>query len=111
MVTGSSRYTAEELQALTDAAFAVTSERSLDRVLQKLVDVGRTLVHGRYGALSVVRDDGGIERFLTSGISEEERRRIGHIPEGRGLLAVLLHEGTSLRVADISNDPRSVGFP
>jgi GAF domain-containing protein len=48
---------------------------------------------------------------VTSGVTEEERAKIGHIPYGRGLLGVLLHEGTSLRLADMAKDPRSGGFP
>jgi signal transduction histidine kinase len=59
----------------------------------------------------VLDRDGRIEQFVTSGIDDAERARIGHIPEGHGLLAVLLREGESLLLPDISQDPRSCGFP
>ncbi len=57
------------------------------------------------------RREGDIAEFVTSGITEEERAKIGHIPYGRGLLGVLLHEGSGLRLADMAKDPRSGGFP
>ena len=65
----------------------------------------------RYGALSLLREGGGIEAFLTSGITAEERERIGPIPVGHGLLEVVLVEGQPLRLDDLNSDPRSVGFP
>ncbi len=104
-------YSAEELRALADAGIALTSELGLDAVLQRLVEIARELVGTRYAALSVVGPEGKIERFFFSGISEEQRQRIGDLPRGRGLLGVLLREGASLRLEDINNDPRSAGFP
>ncbi len=74
---------ADELQALYEAGVTLTSEMAIDAVLQKLVDVGRTLTKARYGALSVLSPDGDFERFLTAGITEEERLAIGQEPRGR----------------------------
>jgi GAF domain-containing protein len=104
-------YTVEQIRALVEAGIALTSELSLDVILQKLVEIARSQVNSRYAALSVLDADGGIKQFVTSGIGEAERARIGHIPEGHGLLGVLLREGESLRLGDISLDPRSCGFP
>jgi two-component system, NarL family, sensor histidine kinase DevS len=104
-------YTAEDIRGLVDAGIALTSELSLDGILQKLVDVARAQIGSHYAAISVLSDNGEITEFVTSGIGEEERAKIGHIPYGKGLLGVLLHEGTSLRLADMSKDPRSGGFP
>ena len=101
----------DELLALNAAGHDVTAELSLDAVLQKVIDSARTLVGARYGALSVVNDDGSIRNFITSGITDEERARIGPPPIGHGLLGVVLHEGERLRLTDISHDPRSHGFP
>lgn len=106
-----SSYTALQLRALTEAGIVLTSELSLDAVLQKLVDVARNLVRARYGALSVLDEDGEIQQFLTSGISDDERQRIGDPPKGRGLLGVIINEGTTIRLDDLGTDPRSAGFP
>ncbi|MFQ6019194.1 MAG: GAF domain-containing protein [Dehalococcoidia bacterium] len=102
---------AHELRALYEAGMALTSELSLDALLQKLVDLGRLLTGARYGALGIVGADGSIERFHFSGMSEEEARRIGDPPQGRGLLGVILKEGASLRLRDIASDPRRASFP
>jgi signal transduction histidine kinase len=110
-LTSSRSYSVTDLRKLTEACISLTSELSLDAVLQKLVDVAREQVNARYGALSVLNEEGGIAQFLTSGIPEEERARIGDLPRGHGLLGVILREGTSLRLDDISADPRSAGFP
>lgn len=100
-----------ELLALHEAAADISGELALDTILQRVVDQARLLVDARYGALSVIDDTNRIESFVTSGLSDEERARIGDPPVGHGLLGVVLHEGHRLRTPDIRKDPRSVGFP
>jgi signal transduction histidine kinase len=53
----------------------------------------------------------GLERFLTTGIDAETHAAIGDLPRGRGLLGVLIRDAATLRLHDIADDPRSVGFP
>ena len=100
-----------ELLALHQAGLDIAGELGLDAVLQKVVDQARELVGARYGALSLPAPGGGIEAFITSGITAEERARIGPPPIGHGLLAVVLQEGQRLRLPDLTRDPRSSGFP
>lgn len=100
-----------ELLALHGAGLDVSAELSLDAVLNKVVERARALVGARYGALSVVNDDGTIQTFLTSGVTAEQRSRIGAPPVGHGLLGVVLRGGEHLRMTDIGSDPRSHGFP
>lgn len=100
-----------ELLALHQAGLAVVADLSLDSVLQKVVDSARALVGTRYGAISVVDDEGRIRSFLTSGVSEELHEEIGDLPRGRGLLGVVLEKGERLRLDDLTRDPRSAGFP
>jgi signal transduction histidine kinase len=52
-----------------------------------------------------------MERFITSGISDETRRAIGPPPRGHGLLGEVIRGGHPLRVADLASSPLSVGFP
>ncbi|CAN5788139.1 hypothetical protein BH20CHL1_BH20CHL1_05490 [soil metagenome] len=100
-----------ELLALHEAGIAITGELELDRVLQQVVDQARELGVARYGALSLLSDDGGIQSFLTSGITKEERETLGPIPVGHGLLRAVIDERKALRVPDLTQDPRSYGFP
>ncbi len=100
-----------ELLALHEAGLAIAGELDLDAVLQRIVDRACELVGSRYGALSLLGEQGGIESFLTAGLTPEERAAIGPLPVGHGLLGVVLVEGQRLRLPDLTRDPRSVGFP
>ena len=100
------------LRALVEAGIALTSELSLDALLQRLAAAAAELTGARYAALGVIDRDGErLERFVAHGISDEERAAIGDPPRGRGILGVLIREATPLRLHDIADDPRSVGFP
>jgi signal transduction histidine kinase len=100
-----------ELLALHWAALDIYGEASLRTVLQKVVDQARQLLEADYGAISVYDEKGIVSEFITSGMSEEDRERIGAPPEGKGLLGLVLKQGQRLRLADIQQDPRSAGFP
>jgi signal transduction histidine kinase len=101
-----------QLEALHEAALALTNELDLQIVLQKVVDLSRELLSAKYGALGVLEEEGGlIAQFLTSGISETTSEEIGSTPIGRGLLGVLSRGEQSLIVNDISEDERASGFP
>ena len=95
-----------------EAGVALSAELSLDALLQRLVEAAAELTGARYAALGVIDPSGsGLERFLTTGIDEETRVAIGDLPQGRGILGVLIHEAVPLRLHDLGDDPRSVGFP
>lgn len=101
-----------DLAALVEAGIAITSELSLDRALQRIVDVARGVLRARYAALGVVaEEDAQLERFIVSGMDAETQARIGPLPVGHGILGALLREGKPLRLRDLTKDPRSVGFP
>src|SRR4029077_6197531 len=65
----------------------------------------------RYGALGVMGKDGNLVEFVTTGISARQRREIGALPHGKGLLGYLITHPKPVRVANISKHARSVGFP
>ncbi len=102
----------ENLEALHQAALALTMELDLQEVLQKVVHLSRELLDAKYGALGVAdQETNQILQFITSGVTDEERERIGPPPTGHGLLGVLNPGGENLIVNNIGKDPRSVGFP
>jgi two-component system, NarL family, sensor histidine kinase DevS len=99
-------------RSLIEAGIAVTSELSLDAVLQKIVEAAATLTGARYAALGVIDPSGrALERFLTTGIDDETYELIGDPPHGRGILGVLIRDAQALRLHDLTTDPRAVGFP
>ena len=99
------------LEALDEATKAFAAGLSPDQVLQRIVEIAASIAGARYGALGVAGADGYLTDFITTGLSTEERAALGPLPRGQGLLGVLIREGQSLRVPDIGQDPRMVGFP
>ncbi|HEY7421981.1 MAG TPA: GAF domain-containing protein [Gaiellaceae bacterium] len=100
------------LRALFAAGLAVTSELSLDALLHRLVEAAAELTGARYAALGVIDANGvELEQFITHGIDPELRAEIGELPHGRGILGVLIRETRPLRLHNLGEDPRSVGFP
>jgi signal transduction histidine kinase len=102
----------DRIRSLLDAGIALTSELSLDTLLQNLTEAAAELTGARYAALGVIDSSRReLERFVTTGMDAETIARIGDLPRGRGILGVLIRDAQPLRLHDISEDPRSVGFP
>jgi signal transduction histidine kinase len=97
--------------ALDAAVRGIAGYHTLDETLQLIVDLVRPLVAAEYVALGIVDSRGAIERFITSGMDDATRRRIGDLPRGKGLLGLIIRENRSYRIADIATDPRRAGFP
>jgi two-component system, NarL family, sensor histidine kinase DevS len=102
----------DRLRALVETGIAINSELSLDGVLERIVEAAARVTGARYAALGVVdRSGSGLERFITYGIGPEVETQIGDPPHGRGILGVLIQDARPLRLHDLTQDPRSVGFP
>lgn len=101
----------EQLGALIEAGMTLVAERSLESVLQRIAEVACQVLGAKYGALGVLDGQGGLGRFITAGIDEAAKARIGPLPVGKGILGVLVHEARPLRLRDLSQDPRAHGFP
>jgi signal transduction histidine kinase len=100
------------LRVLVNAGIALSSELSLDALLQRIVETAAEITGARYAALGVIDRTGqALERFLTAGIDAETHAAIGELPHGRGILGVLIRDAQPLRLHDLADDPRSVGFP
>jgi GAF domain-containing protein len=102
----------ERLKTLVEVGLLLTSELSLDGVLQHLAEHSARLIGARFAAIGVLDPTGKeLEAFHTSGISESERERIGPLPRGHGILGVLIRNPRLLRLPDLSRHPDSYGFP
>jgi signal transduction histidine kinase len=100
------------LRTLIETGLAINSELSLDGVLQRIVEAAALVTGAQYAALGVIDPSGtSLERFITHGIDEETRKVIGDLPRGRGVLGALISDSELLRLHDLAEDPRSVGFP
>jgi signal transduction histidine kinase len=100
------------LWKLIEAVVSVAAaELSLAGVLDRIVAVARDMVDAQYVALGVIADGGGLREFVHVGMDADTVARIGHLPEGHGILGLLIREPQVLRLSDLSNHPSSVGFP
>jgi len=102
---------AQRMDSLIEAISAVTSGLNIDETLQNIVDSARLLIHCRYCALGIMGNDDQLENFLVSGLSEEQIKKIGDLPVGKGLLGLLIQSPYPIRVDDLGSHPMSYGFP
>jgi signal transduction histidine kinase len=103
--------TLKQLISLHGATLTLSGETRPQAAMQEALELGAHLAGARYGALAIVDAEGHIMEFLTVGVDGEVRDRIGHPPEGRGLLGELFRSGSRVRVENIGAHPDSAGFP
>ena len=100
------------LLKLVDAVLSVSADLDLPAVLQRIIDAATDLVDARYGALGVLDEAGtGLAQFVTCGLDNEARSRIGDLPKGHGILGLLIVEPRPIRLPDLREHPDSYGFP
>lgn len=105
-------YNPERLHELIDAILLIESDANLHDLLKAIVKAATQLVGARYGALGVIASDGkSLSRFVTYGIDETTRTRIGQTPHGGGLLGEIVASAHPLRVDDLATHQKASGFP
>ena len=101
----------DRMVALYEASLELVKDVSLESLLERIAEVARQQVGARYAALGVLDAKGKIKQFITTGMTEEDKSRIPHIPVGKGLIGALMKSSHPIRLPEISKDNRSVGFP
>jgi len=102
----------ERLGGLLSANRAIASDLDLSTVLRRIVAAAVGLVHAQYGALGVIAPEGvGLDEFIHVGMDVSTVESIGRLPEGKGLLGLLIEQPHAVRLEDLSTHERSVGFP
>lgn len=108
---GASGVLPDSTRALLDAVAAISSDLDLRSVLSRIVEAATRLTDARYGALGVIGDGPVLVEFVTTGVSDEERARIGDPPHGRGILGLLIRRPQPIRLDDLTQHPDATGFP
>jgi signal transduction histidine kinase len=103
--------TRDRMQGLLDAVLAVGTGLELEGTLRRIIQTAVELVGARYGAVGVLGEDSDLSQFVYVGIDHETRSKMGHLPEGKGLLGLLIEHPQPIRVPDLAEHPASVGFP
>src|SRR5579863_1389426 len=103
---------AERLRKLIEVGRALMTELDPDVVLDRILEEARSITAARYAALGVLDSSRSeLEQFVTSGVDDGLRARIGSLPRGRGVLGVLIEHPQPLRLSDVAKHPRSYGLP
>jgi signal transduction histidine kinase len=101
------------LRLLLDAVVGIAADLSFDSVLERIAQVASELVQARYAAIGVLGTgtEHPLRAFIHHGLGDDERRRIGDLPRGHGLLGLIIDQPEPLRLKDIAAHPASYGFP
>ena len=105
------RATRDRVHTLLDAVLSIGTDLDLDVVLRRITESAVTLVDAQYGALGVLGEEGKIRQFITVGMDESTIEEIGHYPEGKGILGLLIREPEPLRLPDLGRHHDAVGLP
>ncbi len=107
--------THEELQArliaLHRASLELVRDISLETVLQRIAALARELVDAEYAAVGALDESGELAEFVTDGMDAAVVARLPHPPRGQGLIGELMHARKPLRLDNLHEHPRSVGYP
>jgi signal transduction histidine kinase len=101
----------DQLHGLLDAVVGVASGLELPATLRRIVEAAVALVDAEYGALGVIGPDRSLDQFVYTGIDEATRQRIGQLPEGHGILGLLIDDPRPVRLHRLADHPASYGFP
>lgn len=99
---------------LVAALLAIGSDLHLRQTLQRIVVAAREVTGAKYGALGVISttsNERRLSEFVTDGMTEAQVARIAHLPEGHGLLGLLIDHPEPIRIPHISAHAATSGFP
>ncbi|MCD0443321.1 GAF domain-containing sensor histidine kinase [Glycomyces sp. A-F 0318] len=99
------------LREVSEAVGAITRHLSVHQVLEVIVSSARRLAGADYAAIGIPDDEGGFAEFITDGIGEERRLKIGPLPRQHGMLAAILEETGPILLDDLRRDPRYRWWP
>lgn len=98
-------------EGLFSAVVAVAAGLELHSTLKRIVSAAVDLSNATYGALGVIDDAGQVTDFIHVGMDAEQVASIGALPQGQGILGLLIQHPLPMRIDDLTVHPSSVGFP
>ena len=104
----------ERLSKLSEACLRINESLDFDTVLQVVLENACSLTDARYGLITLLDDAGRIQDLVTTGLTEEEHRRLLELPEGMQFfeyLEYLSRTEEPLRLNDFHSHIRALGLP
>ena len=102
--------TGDRLSRLSQASLRINESLDFDQVLQGVLDSARSLTSARYGVMTLLDDEGRVQDFLSSGLTGEEAERLWLTPDRWQLFESLTGISEPMRVPDLVEYVRSLGF-
>ena len=100
---------AARLSALSKALLRISASLDLETVLQEVADGACELTGARCGCIVTVDESGTPGDFVTSGLTEEDHRRVAAWPDGLRLFEQLRDLPGPFRIPDFAAFVRSLG--
>ena len=112
----------DRLSRLSEASLRINESLDFDTVLQGVLDSARSLTGARYGAMTLLDDaveippdwdpsaDAPLVDYFTSGLTEEQFRRMQQMPERVLLFDYLRRIPGTLRIPDLAGHTMSLGM-
>lgn len=111
MVEGAHDQIGAGASRLLDAVLLISSGLDLRASLDRLVQASCALTGARYGVIGLLDADGVVSDFVIHGVDAETTERIASLPTCEGVLGVLVENPKPLRLANVADHARSMGFP
>ncbi|WP_043443645.1 GAF domain-containing sensor histidine kinase [Arthrobacter sp. L77] len=96
---------------LLGAFAAMADNTDLNTVLERVISASCQLVDARFGALGVIGPDQTLGNFITVGLDDDQISRIPSLPQGHGVLGLLIAQPHPVRLHDLREHDVAVGFP
>ena len=100
----------ERISSLSGAILRISASLDVDTVLREVVDSARALTGARYGVIATIDEAGRPLGHVASGLTPEEARQMATWPDAMRLFAHLRSLDGPLRLADLGDYVRSLGF-
>ena len=101
----------DDLTAMAATTELLASATDLGNVLRRLARRTRELTHADYAAACVLDESGQPERFMQAGVDQDAARRLGTMPQARGLLGSIALSANPVRIDDVTAHPAYTGWP
>ena len=100
----------DRLSRLSAASLRINESLDFDTVLQGVLDSARSLTAARYGVMTLLDEAGGVQHFLSSGMTGEEAGQLWLTPDRWELFESLTGISEPVRVPDLVEHVRALGF-
>src|SRR5450756_23186 len=92
----------DRLAALHLASLELVRQKTLPDLLKRIAELAKEQAGAQYAALGVMDEKGGLEQFISVGMSHTEIAKMEHPPVGLGLIGELTQSTETIRIPNIT---------